>query len=118
NTGFTYLHFPVAEVNNDNFKANTQSVLYTIGQNPKKLNYILGNKRQPQLNIGSKDYPATKIKSSNDKYIVGYISGVDNYWDAYYTEVNNLTKGNISWKPLYSKDQNIKSSKGIFVKDE
>lgn len=118
NSGFTYLHFPITDVNDPQFKTNTQSVLYTLGQDPRELNYILGKETNPQLNIGLKEYPTTKIKSSKDVYIVGYISGVDNYWDAYYAKITDIKSGNLNWKPLYKKGQKIKSSKGVFLNDQ
>lgn len=118
NSGFTYLHFPITDVNDPQFKTNTQSVLFMLGQDPKKLNYIFGNKTNSKFSINPKEYPTTKIKSYNDIYMVGYISGVDNYWDAYYAKITDIIAGKLDWKPLYIKDQKIKTNKGVFVRDQ
>ena len=118
NSGFTYLYFPNSDSKNSNFKKNNQSVLYTLGQTPKKLNYIFGNKTHPELNIQSTEHPSTNINSSNDKYIIGYLSGVDNFWDTYYAKIDDIKKGKLDWKPLHKKEDKVKTSRGVFVGDE
>ncbi len=118
NSGFTYLHFPETTPDHPDFKKNSQSVLYTLGQDPKQLNYIFGNKTHPQLNINAKEKPTTKIKYANDKYIVGYISGVDNYWSAYYAKIEYIKAGLLNWKPLFKSEDKVKTSRGIFKGDD
>lgn len=118
NSGFTYLYFPESDPESPNFKKNNQSVLYTLGQDSKKLNYIFGNKTNPEFNIKPTEHPSTSINSSNDKYIIGYLSGVDNFWDAYYAKIEDIKNDNLNWKPLYTKDQKIKTSNNLFVGDD
>ncbi len=118
NSGFTYLYFPESNPKSPNFKKNNQSVLHKLGQNHKKLNYIFGNKTHTEFDIKETGHPSTKINSSNDKYIIGYLSGVNNYWDAYYAKIEDIKNGKLNWKPLYKKENKIKTSRGLFVEDE
>lgn len=118
NNSFTYLHFPVTDPSDEEFKKNTKSVLYTIGQDPSKLHVILGKDLNPELEIKQTDYLTTNITSQYDKYIIAYKSGVDNYWDAYYTEIENLKSKNVKWKILYKKENKVLGSSGIFFEDK
>ncbi|MBB3123379.1 prolyl oligopeptidase [Mesoflavibacter sabulilitoris] len=117
-SGFTYLYFPNSDSNSIDFKKNNQSVLYTLGQDAKKLNYIFGNRTHPELNILATEHPTTSINSSNDKYLIGYLSGVDNFWDAYYAKINDIKSGKLNWKPLYKKEDKVKTSRGLFVEGD
>ena len=117
NSGFTYLYFPIADPSHKDFKKNTKSVLYRIGQNPKKLNLIFSAKTHPQFNILEGDYPTTKIKSSSDKYVIGYLSGVDSYWNAYYVCIDDLMNGTPIWKPLFTKGDRVFRNSGFFHED-
>src|SRR5690606_25510257 len=111
-------YFPESDPENPNFKRNNQSVLYTLGQDSKKLNFIFGNKTNPEFNIKPTEHPSTSINSSNDKYIIGYFSGVDNFWDAYYAKIEDIKNDNLNWKPLYYKEEKIKTSNNLFVGDD
>jgi len=117
NSGFTYLHFPIIDPNDNNFKKNTKSVLYMLGQNPKKLNVIYDGKIENK-DLRAGNYPTTKIHSSQDNYIIGYLSGVDSYWTAYYTEIKNLKMGTHKWKPLYKPNDKVYRSAGFFGDDD
>jgi len=116
-SGFTYLYFTNPDSKQPNFKKNSQTVLYMLGQDPKKMNYIFGNKTHPELKIDATEYPITKIRSLNDKYIIGYIAGVNNFWRAFYTSIEDLKKGKIKWKPLHKKTDKIKTNKSLFKGD-
>jgi len=118
NSGFTYLYLTNPDPNSSNFKNNSQSVLYTLGQDPKKLNFIFGNTTHPAFNIIKSEYPLTKINGASDKYIIGYLAGVDNFWDTYYAKIEDLKKGHLNWKLLYTKEDKVKTNKGIIVKDQ
>ncbi|MBT8244087.1 MAG: hypothetical protein HKP48_05165 [Winogradskyella sp.] len=116
-SGFTYLYFPNSDSSEKDFKRNTQSVLYTIGQDPNTINYIFGNKTHSEYNITPIDYPSTKIKNVTDKYIIAYMAGVNNFWDAYYAKIEDIKSGKLNWYSLYKEKHKIKSSYGI-VKDD
>lgn len=118
NSGFTYLYFTNSDSSKEEFKSNSQSVLYTLGQNSKKPNFIFGNKTHPNLNITEKEYPTTKIKYQSDKYIIGYISGVNNFWRAYYTSIDDLKNRTPNWKLFYTEEDKVKTSGGILRGNE
>lgn len=118
NSGFTYLHFPIDNPSDENFRKNTKSVLYTLGEDPKKLNSIFGKDTSPDIKIIDGDYPITAINSLSDTYIIGYLTGVDNYWDAYYMRIDDMQKGNLNWKPLYKKSDKVFRNSGFFNNNE
>ncbi len=117
NSGFTYLHFPTTDINHPSFKKDTQAVLYTLGQDPKQLNYIFGNKTHPQFNISSNEYPGTTIKSASDKYITVYLAGVDNSWDCFYAKIEDIKNGRLDWKPFFKKAHKVRGNRGYFKGD-
>ncbi len=118
NSGFTYLRFSDSDISNPKFKRNSQSVLHLLKDKNGEVNYIFGNKTLPELNISEKLFPTTKIYSDQDKYIIGYLSEVDNYWKAYYAKISDIKSGSLNWKPLYTKTDKIEANKGYFVNDE
>lgn len=113
NTGFTYLHFPETDPKDEQFLKNTKTVLYTLNSNPKDLVPIFTEDDGKT----SEGHPITIIKSLTSKYIIGYFAGVDNYWDAYYTEIASLKEVNPKWKPLYNKEDKIYRTGGV-IKNE
>ncbi|NMH89898.1 prolyl oligopeptidase family serine peptidase [Flavivirga algicola] len=118
NSGFTYLRFQDTDITNPKFKRNSQSVLHLLKDKNGKVDYIFGNKTHPKLNISETLYPTTKIHSEKDKYIIGYLSEVDNYWKAYYANISDIKSGNYDWKPLYDKKDKVLTQKGYFVDND
>lgn len=83
NSGFTYLYFP--NTDKKTFKKDSKAVLHILGDNNPKI--LLSKNTHPEI-INSDDYfPTTVINSNKSQYIVAYLLGIDNYWDAYYTEI-------------------------------
>lgn len=117
NKGFTYLHFTQSNPEHNEFRRNNQSVLYKLGQDPEEINYIFGNKTHPQFKLGPSDHPCTTIDSQHEKYIIGYIAGVDNIWDAYYAKIENVENGLLKWNLFYDKNEKILTNKGVLVGD-
>jgi len=115
NSGFTYLNILQTDPEHPDFKKNNQSVLYRLGQEPNQLNYIFGTKTQPEFNLAPSDHPCTSIESPREKYIIGYIAGVDNYWNAYYAKIVDLETRKLKWKLLYSEKEKVLSNKGVLV---
>ena len=109
NNSFIYSHIPVIDKNSKEYLLNTASVLYKLGEDPKKLNVIFSKKNNPELNITSEDFPIASIRDDNDNYLFGRIAGARNFDDYYYAENVDLTKGKINWKPLYKKEDKVES---------
>lgn len=105
NNSFIYSYIPVINPNSEDFILNTSSVLYNLGDNPKKRNVLLSNKHNPNLNIIPADFPIVSIKDQNEKYIFGRIGGA-RYFDDYYYALGSF-KSKIEWKSLYKKDDKV-----------
>lgn len=113
-TGFIYLQFPVTDIDNPEFKKNTQSVMYKLGDEPTEVKILLSSKTHPELNIQPNDYPIVTIKSRYDPYLVGYIASVKNYWDSYFLPIGNINKPEFNWKPFFSKKDLVYTDSGVF----
>ncbi|GAB1856830.1 prolyl oligopeptidase family serine peptidase [Flavobacteriaceae bacterium MHTCC 0001] len=114
NNSFIYQHLPVIDTNSKDFILNTASVLYTIGDDPKKLNILFSRANNPELDITPADFPITLIRGRNENYLFGRIGGAQSYDDYYYT--TEFSGTNISWKPLYKKEDKIDTF--VLDKDE
>ena len=118
-SGFVYLHFPVIDKNDESYKKNTASVLYKIGQDPKKLNVILSAKNNPELKLNPNFYPKVDININSNKYALAYIEDVGNYYDAYYAKLEEITAGKkVQWKPLFRQEDKVYRSFAIIKGDE
>ncbi len=108
NTGFIYLHLPIVDNTNQDFLKNTQSVVYYLGDNPKKLNPIFSIQTHPELNLKPEDFPVVFLDNSDDMYFIGRVSGATQYSDHYYLPIQELEKQKKPiWKKLFSKDDLI-----------
>jgi prolyl oligopeptidase len=108
NSGFIYLHYPVIDATSDRFLKDMQSVVYKLGQDPKKLNVIFSQKTQPHLNIKEEDFPIVQFKKKDDKYLFAYVGGATAYYDAYYAKISDIGKRKPNWKVLFKKEDKIK----------
>ncbi len=113
-SGVIYLHFPVTDIENAEFKRNTQSVLYKLGDDPNDFKVLLSSKSNPELNIQPNDYPIVTIKSKHDPYAVAYIASVNNYWDSYFLPIDDFYSHEFSWKSFFSKEDMVYTNTGIF----
>lgn len=103
NSGFVYLEFPETNPESNNFKKNTQTVLYKISNENNKVIPIVGPNASPELNLPeSGSYPIATITNEKDQYIITYQATVENFWNAYYAPITDLENPNkIEWKPLF-----------------
>ena len=106
NNSFIYLYYPIIDSNSALFLKDMESVVYKIGDDPKKLNVLLSKKNNPDLKINSEDFPDVSLLTKNDKYLFGYISGPIKFQDTYYMPAKDIKKKN-QWKFLFSKDDKI-----------
>ncbi len=107
NTGFFYVYFPVTDLNAPDFLKNSQSVLYKIGDDPKKINQVFSNFNNPELKIDEGKYPGIFAYNQNDNYYIGILGDVDNYSDTFIIHKNDLQKGIKNWKPFYNKKDKV-----------
>ncbi|PQV48814.1 oligopeptidase B [Jejuia pallidilutea] len=115
-SGFLYLYIPILDYNDENYMLNSSTVLHKLGDNPNKRRIVFSSKSKPE--ITEEDLPIAKILSPKDKYLIGYKASVENYWSAFYADINDLDKEVIHWKPLYSSNEKVYADYGYFIKDK
>lgn len=106
NKSFMYRHYPVIDPNADLFLKNMKAVLYTIGEDPKKLNILFSKESDPNLKINSEDFPRIVLPTKECKYLFGQISGATSFQDTYYKKLDEIYKRD-TWKLLFTKDEKI-----------
>ncbi|BAP29832.1 prolyl oligopeptidase [Chryseobacterium sp. StRB126] len=106
-SGFFYTYFPVNDSKSPNFYKNTQAVLYKIGTNPKELTHVFSAHHNHELKIDEKKSPI--ILDSNDKYYVGMLVDNNYYRQTFIISKQDLLQGNKTWKPLYYKEDKVRS---------
>lgn len=111
NNSFTYLYFP--HTDNKAYKKDAKTNLHILENNNDKV--LISKKTNSDIIKNEDDTPTILIENFNSRYAISYIGGIDNYWDAYYTEIENLYKEHIEWKPLYKKSDKIYKSSGTLV---
>lgn len=113
-SGFIFLQFPITDNENNEFKKNTQSVLYKIGDDVSNLRILINSKLFSTLNIKPNEYPIVTLGSKNDPFLIAYIATVENFWDAYYLPIEELKDEILEWKPFYKSDDKVYTDLGIF----
>ena len=116
-SGFVYLHFPNLYKDSKVAKTNSQAVLYKLGSDPKNVTVLLSAINNPELQLHSENYPIVQIKNKNDKYVIANMVDVTNFYDAYYTSIDELMSGRPSWKPLYKKEEEVYRTSSSFQGD-
>lgn len=112
--GFFYVYYPEMDPRSKMYNKNTQTVLYTIGSDPKKIKDVFSAQNNPELKISSEKYPI--IFDANDQYYAGMILDYDDYRKTYIISKSDLLQGKKTWKPLYGKDDKVRSLQ--LLKDE
>ena len=81
------------------------SVLYRIGAPSKSLTRVFGTGLQKDILIDAQGvYPIAKVYDCNDPYIIGYIATVENFWEAYISDINEFSRGTPNWTKLHTKE--------------
>ncbi|MBP2618734.1 prolyl oligopeptidase family serine peptidase [Chryseobacterium jejuense] len=106
-SGFFYTYFPVNDSKSPNFYKNTQAILYKIGTNPKELTHVFSANHNHELKIDEKKSPI--ILDSNDKYYVGMLVDNNYYRQTFIISKQDLLQGKKTWKPLYNKEDKVRS---------
>ena len=101
NSGFFYVYYPVTDSNSKEYGKNIQTVLYRIGEDPKKLNTIFSDSNNPDLNIEENTYPAIMVFNADDQYYVGNLVDSEDFRRTFIIGKEDLLKGKKNWRPLY-----------------
>jgi len=107
NSGFFYVYYPTTDKTSDTFGKNTQSILYKIGEDPKKLNVVFSNHNNPDLKIGDMGFPAVLTFNPNNQNLIGIIVDSEDFRDTFIISKKDLLNGKKNWKPLYTKKDKI-----------
>jgi len=111
NSGFTFLQFGEQETDLN------YSVLYKIGEPRNAVKRVFGTGLQKDIHIDAQGvYPIAKIYDCNDPYIIGYIATVENFWEAYISDINEFSKGTPNWTKLHTRDDLLYTDSGRFLK--
>jgi prolyl oligopeptidase len=109
NSGFFYVYYPIIDSNSKEYGKNIQTILYKVGEDPKKLNNVFSKLNNPNLNIDENTYPAVMAFNSDDRYYVGNLVDSEDFRRTFIINKEDLLKGKKNWKPLYNKEDKIPS---------
>ncbi len=116
NKGFLYLAYNNDTALNSNALLDMKTMYYKIGEDASSLVDVFSKASCPELDIKPEDFPDVLLNHQNSKYLIGIVSGPNTFNDAYYTSVENVSNGNLHWKPLYKKEHEV--VRGTFVGDD
>ncbi|QHI36267.1 Prolyl endopeptidase [Kordia antarctica] len=106
-SGFFYEYIPETNSDAEEYLKNVETVLYTLGSDPKKRNVIFSKENNPEIQMNSGDFPEVIVQNQHDKYIFSNVSGASPYYEYYFTEYENLYNQKIHWKPLFKQEDKI-----------
>lgn len=120
NSGFFYLYYPTTDAKSLNFYKNTQTVLYKIGTDPKKINDVFSAKNNTNLGITEDHFPIIVDFDTNSQYYIGMLVDYQTYRKTFIINKNDLLKGKKNWKPLYipsdkARNLDLWKDKAIFL---
>lgn len=101
-SGVLYLYFPVVDQGMDGYKKNSYTVLHLWGKKPFP---VFGGGVGPDM--PQDHYPKVKVRSSRDRYVIGYKASSNNFYDAYVTDIGSLLSGNPDWRPFFSEGDKV-----------
>ncbi len=102
-SGFVYTRFPVVAKEEQGYKSYSTTNKYTLDKESDTLLFsaaIVGVENSSLFSM-------IGIHSSSSKYAIGYLGSSDDFWDAYYIEIAQLTIGNQQWKKLFTKQDKV-----------
>lgn len=104
NSGFFYVYYPIVDLQSKDFRKNTQSILYRVGEDPKELNDVFSSINNADLKISQTEYPAILTFNPEDQYYIGILVDAENFRKAFFINKKDLLQGGKDWKLLYDKD--------------
>lgn len=106
-SGFFYTYFLLNNPKSQDFYKNTQVVLYKIGSDPKEARDIFSAKNNPELKLDESKPPI--ILDSNEMYYTAMLLDNNYYRQTFIISKQDLLKGKKTWKPLYNKEDKVRS---------
>lgn len=99
-SGFFYVYFSTADPKSPDFYKNTQTVLYKIGTDPKKIIDVFSAKNNPDLSITEDQFPVILNFDRDDQYYIGMLVDFQPYKQTYIIKKKDLLEGRNGWKPF------------------
>jgi len=116
NNGFFYVNFSTTDPKSKDFYRNTQTVLYKVGTDPKKIIDVFSAKNNPDLNITADQFPMILDSDINDQYYKGMLVDFQSYRKTFIIRKKDLLEGKKNWKPF--SDSNDKAKNLDFWNDK
>ena len=117
NSGLIYLYYPTSNPKSKDFYKNSQTVLYKIGTDPKKINDVFSRKNNPDLNIAENQFPIILDFEKEDEYYIGMVVDYDYYRKTFIIKKKDLLAGKRNWKPFSDASDKAKNLE-LHKKDE
>ena len=112
NNEIVYIQNKGYDVHDPEQKLNTSFKLHTLGTPIEKDILIVSSKNNPELNILPQDIPVVSVFRDSPYMILGKYT-VEKNRTLYYAPKSELKKGKLNWKPLTTKDDEVRQ---FFVK--
>lgn len=109
NSGFFYLYYPTTDSKSLDFYKNSQTVLYKIGTDPKKINDVFSAKNNPDLNISEDQFPMIMNFDTDDQYYIGMLVDYPTYRQTFIINRKDLLDGKKNWKQFYAPSDKAKN---------
>ncbi len=110
-SGFFYVYYPTIDIASEEFRKDTQSILYKIGEDPKKLKVVFSKSNNPNLKISREEFPAVLVFNQDDKYYIGILVDAEDFRKTFIIDKKDLLNGKNNWQLLYDKDSKVYSIK-------
>ncbi len=110
-SGFFYVYYPTIDITSEEFRKDTQSILYKIGEDPKKLKFVFSKSNNPNLKISREEFPAVLVFNQDDKYYIGILVDAEDFRKTFIIDKKDLLNGKNNWQLLYDKDSKVYSIK-------
>jgi prolyl oligopeptidase len=100
NSGFFYVAFSTIDSKSKDFYKNTQTVLYKLGTDPKKINVVFSAKNNPDLKITEDQFPMILDYDIEDQYYKGMLVDFQPFRKTFIISKKDLLAGKKNWKPF------------------
>lgn len=109
NSGFFYVAFSTIDSKSTDFYKNTQTVLYKLGTDPKKIVDVFSAKNNPELKITADQFPMILDSDIEDQYYKGMLVDFQSYRKTFIISKKDLLAGKKNWKPFSESSDKAKN---------
>ncbi|SDQ29261.1 prolyl oligopeptidase [Chryseobacterium soldanellicola] len=109
NSGFFYVAFSTIDSKSTDFYKNTQTVLYKLGADPKKIIAVFSAQNNPDLKITEDQFPMILNYDIKDKYYKGMLVDFQSYRKTFIISKKDLLAGKKNWTPFAESSDKAKN---------